>query len=152
MSPEMYGYLKKPLSAEALKEFWGLSGADLGKLTELSEFMNTMQLTRQEAERLFVQDISETDEDREALLHGLYLNESLMGQTAFLFIEDEKVRNLNLDTLERICVFLRLTRIFGVTFEEMDWLLKQLGLMRRGTSDFFWPGRPQGWRNVSEYR
>lgn len=132
LSPEMYGYLKKPLSAEALKEFWGLSGADLGKLTELSEFMNTMQLTRQEAERLFVQDISETDEDREALLHGLYLNESLMGQTAFLFIEDEKVRNLNLDTLERICVFLRLTRIFGVTFEEMDWLLKTVGTDEEG--------------------
>lgn len=130
--PEVYEYLKNPLSCEALKRFWNFSPADVGMLTEITKFMQAMKLTRQEAERLFVQDIGDSEADREKLLHRLYINEGFMTQKDYLLIEDEKIKNLKLDTLERICGFLSLTRVFGVSFEEMDWLLKTAGVDEKG--------------------
>jgi len=142
VTPDVYDYLTKPLSEEKMQSFWGFTKEDAQRLADVSVFKKEMGLGRQELNALLFQDIGENEDKRTEKLHGLYLNQGL-DDGEYLSIEDEKIQNLNQDTLERICGFLRMCKTFGTEYDKMDWLIETAGYDTEGGICIFTMGQIQ---------
>jgi hypothetical protein len=126
---ELFDVLCKPL--EDLKKFYGQE-INIKQFSNLPEFLKITGLTRNELNNIFLQDIDETDPKiKKTLLHNLFINQKLDGENS-LEITNDEIINLNNDTLDRICRFIRIARILNLGYAETDWLIKTAGADSNG--------------------
>jgi len=140
LTPDEYDYLSEPLSDEKMKLFWGLSEEDAERMAGLVDFLKETGMKHQEADRLFMQDIADEEPDREQRLHALYINKSLDDEK-YLYIEGDRIQNMNADTLKRICGFLRICQTFGTDYGETNRLIEAAGGNAEGRIDIFGMGQ-----------
>lgn len=125
ISPELYELLKHPLDDQGRQKLLG-GDYSLEEMSDAAFFLEKLQMDHQQLYRLLGQDIKGTETDREELRHGLFINRGLAPGT-YVDITDGRIVNLEKSSLERILRFVRLSRIFGLAFEDMEWLIRITG-------------------------
>ncbi len=135
--PALFAMLQRRLTSDELRACFGgkTAAEDLpATLRELPAFLKAFDMERSELVEMLTQDLGE---DEKASLPQLFVNGDFSGgkylalisetvtdpqtqkKTVFYYID-----NLDVPSLERCYRFLRAKRILGVSFGELDWLVR----------------------------
>ena len=102
-----------------------VSPTDLGGLTKKATFLKQTGLSDRELKDLFYQNLS-SEEVKFNLAHQFYINKKLSDNKYLKLNERGEIENLNLETLDRVDRFLRLTRKLGWSFADLDFVLTSI--------------------------
>ncbi|MGH8531325.1 MAG: neuraminidase-like domain-containing protein [Gammaproteobacteria bacterium] len=130
LSVEQLKVVTTPTPDEAsLKLFYGLGEQSLSTLNEEPVFRRQTGLSRDDLDMLFKQDLDKAELEAK-LAHEFFINFPLP-DGEYIFVETpgegpNQIRNLTLDTLDRISRFVRLSQWTGIAFADLDWMLTSI--------------------------
>jgi hypothetical protein len=131
LSIEQYQLVITPTPNESkLKEFYGLSAQQsLSNLNNEPVFLLQTRLTHERLEALLSQNLSRAELDAK-LAHGFFFNIPLPADE-YVYIHvpeagDRQLKNLTLETLDRLNRFIRFAQWTGVAFADLDWTLNSI--------------------------
>lgn len=129
ISTELLNVLSSNINASDLPQYYGLEKIDLTEIGKLSNFMEASELDMNELYDLFLQTL---EEDELSTAHTFFINQGLP-DGKYLMVKDviqadqsklSYIEYLDEGALDRIYRFRKLSKTLGLSFEQMDWLLK----------------------------
>jgi hypothetical protein len=133
ISKEQWGlYVNIAQDADNLRDWYGLTSttADpVDTLKDIDTFLKQTSLTYTELIELLYQNLSD-DEIAQGLNNSFFINSNITGAaTGAIGIDaaNGQLTNLTLERLNHINRFVRLARVLGWSFTDLDWALRTIG-------------------------
>lgn len=112
-----------PFHEAELCPWYGVSDvSELEKFHKVPTFMTVCDISRSQLQELLFQDLKAGEEETAA---GFFINQGLP-ENQYMEIKEDIIVNMNVDALERINRFLRISGIFSLSYGDMDWIIRSL--------------------------